>query len=100
MSYQVIKLSNGEDIVCRVHKSKSSAETNKLKIPNVSAFYPFMKSTFINNYDKILSFIELNEDIDEISKVAIYSMNTIINYKKLKDKFVETKTKLLIDFDL
>ena len=59
-----------------------------------------MKSTFINNYDKILSFIELNEDIDEISKVGIYSMNTIINYKKLKDKFVETKTKLLIDFDL
>jgi len=75
-------------------------ETNKLKIPNVSAFYPFMKSTFINNYDKILSFIELNEDINEISKVGIYSMNTIINYKKLKDKFVETKTKLLIDFDL
>lgn len=32
MSTQVIKLSNGEDIVCRVHKSKSSAETNKLKI--------------------------------------------------------------------
>ena len=32
MSYQVIKLSNGEDIVCQVHQSKSSAETNKLKI--------------------------------------------------------------------
>ena len=32
MSYQVIKLSNGEDIVCRVHKSKSTVESNKLKI--------------------------------------------------------------------
>ena len=32
MSTQVIKLSNGEDIVCRVHKSKNSIETNKLKV--------------------------------------------------------------------
>ena len=32
MSYQVIKLSNGEDIVCRVHKNTSTAESNKLKI--------------------------------------------------------------------
>ena len=32
MNYQVIKLSNGEDIVCRVHKSKSTTDSNKLKI--------------------------------------------------------------------
>tara|TARA_Y100000768_G_scaffold257626_1_gene195889 strand:+ start:497 stop:931 length:435 start_codon:yes stop_codon:yes gene_type:complete len=32
MSTQVIKLSNGEDIVCRVHKSKNSIETSKLKV--------------------------------------------------------------------
>ena len=32
MSQYVVKLSNGEDIVCYVHKNKSSAETNKLKI--------------------------------------------------------------------
>ena len=32
MNYQVIKLSNGEDIVCRVHESTSSRENSKLKI--------------------------------------------------------------------
>ena len=32
MNYQVIKLSNGEDIVCRVHESSSSRENSKLKI--------------------------------------------------------------------
>ena len=32
MSYQVIKLSNGEDIVCRVHNSTNSSETHKVKI--------------------------------------------------------------------
>ena len=32
MSYQVIKLSNGEDIVCKVHENTSSRENSKLKI--------------------------------------------------------------------
>ena len=32
MNYQVIKLSNGEDIVCRVHENTSSRENSKLKI--------------------------------------------------------------------
>tara|TARA_X000000950_G_scaffold15024_1_gene16274 strand:+ start:330 stop:749 length:420 start_codon:yes stop_codon:yes gene_type:complete len=32
MSYQVIKLSNGEDIVCQVHNSTNSSETQKVKI--------------------------------------------------------------------
>ena len=32
MSQYVVKLSNGEDIVCHVHKNKSSIETSKLKI--------------------------------------------------------------------
>ena len=32
MSYQVIKLSNGEDIVCQVHNSTNSSETHKVKI--------------------------------------------------------------------
>ena len=32
MRYQVIKLSNGEDIVCQVHKSTSSTDSSKIKI--------------------------------------------------------------------
>ena len=32
MNYQVIKLSNGEDIVCKVHENSSSRENSKLKI--------------------------------------------------------------------
>ena len=47
MSYQVIKLSNGEDIVCQVHQSKSSAETNKLKIS-----YPLRMETVTRSTKK------------------------------------------------
>jgi len=32
MSQYVVKLSNGEDIVCYVHKNRDSSETSKLKI--------------------------------------------------------------------
>ena len=32
MNYQVIKLSNGEDIVCTVHENTSSRENGKLKV--------------------------------------------------------------------
>src|SRR6056300_199223 len=47
MSYQVIKLSNGEDIVCRVHKNTSTAESNKLKISS-----PLLMETVTRDTEK------------------------------------------------
>ena len=32
MSYHIVKLSNGEDIICSVHEPSSSQETSKVKI--------------------------------------------------------------------
>tara|TARA_Y100000816_G_scaffold291116_1_gene281510 strand:+ start:153 stop:590 length:438 start_codon:yes stop_codon:yes gene_type:complete len=32
MNYQIIKLSNGEDIVCKIHEPTSSRENSKLKV--------------------------------------------------------------------
>ena len=45
MSQYVVKLSNGEDIVCYVHKNKSSAETNKLKISSPLKMESIARST-------------------------------------------------------
>ena len=45
MSQYVVKLSNGEDIVCHVHKNKSSVETNKLKISSPLKMESIARST-------------------------------------------------------
>ena len=45
MSQYVVKLSNGEDIVCYVHKNKSSAETSKLKISSPLKMESIARST-------------------------------------------------------
>ena len=62
----------------------------------ISLFYPAMKTIFITNYNKILEFIELHSDTSEICNVNIYTMTTNINYKLLKDKFLKTKTTILL----
>ena len=50
-----------------------------------------MKSHFINNYDKLLSFIRSkNNEISE-QNVNIYCMKTIINYNILEQKLIKTK---------
>jgi len=47
MKYQVIKLSNGEDIVCCVHENTSSRENSKLKISS-----PLLMETVTRDTDK------------------------------------------------
>lgn len=49
-------------------------------------FYSFMKEHFIKNYDKILEFVNLNENLIEQLRVDIYSMNTHVNYPTLKQR--------------
>jgi ubiquitin-protein ligase len=65
------------------------------KIPEqFRGFYPFMKEHFYKNYDKILSFVESKQNIFETYDISIYSMHTIVNYNKLKEKLIETKNVL------
>ena len=54
-------------------------------------FYPYLKEHFYKNYDKILDFVESKKDIIETYNISIYSMQTTVNYNKLKDKLIETK---------
>jgi ubiquitin-protein ligase len=54
-------------------------------------FYPFMKETFLKNFDKLLEFVETKKDENSTQIVTIYSMNTNINYISLKAKLINTK---------
>jgi ubiquitin-protein ligase len=64
----------------------------KNKVPEqFKVFYPFLKENFYKNYDKILEFVESKKDLVDIYSVQIYSMQTSVNYNKLKDKLNETK---------
>jgi ubiquitin-conjugating enzyme E2 O len=65
----------------------------KQKIPEpFQMFYPFIKEHFINNYDKLLTFIQSHK-IDQPSTqiVSIYNMNTHIDYSSLEKKLIKTK---------
>jgi len=65
----------------------------KQKIPEpFQMFYPFIKEHFINNYDKLLTFIQ-SRKTDEPSNqiVSIYNMNTHIDYSSLEKKLIKTK---------
>tara|TARA_A100001015_G_C14944778_1_gene694149 strand:- start:57 stop:500 length:444 start_codon:yes stop_codon:yes gene_type:complete len=70
MSYQVIKLSNGEDIVCQVHQSKSSAETNKLKIS-----YPLRMETVTRSTKKgVVESLALSRWLQPYSDEEIFNV--------------------------
>ena len=65
----------------------------KQKIPeHFEMFYSFIKEQYINNYDKLLTFIQ-SRKTDEPSNqiVSIYSMNTHIDYSALENKLIQTK---------
>jgi ubiquitin-protein ligase len=64
---------------------------SKQKIPSpFEIFYPFMKETFLKNYDRILKFIDSKEGEISLQKVVIYAMNIQIDYPFLKQKLIDT----------
>ena len=64
----------------------------KNKIPEkFKIFYSFLKEHFYKNYDKILEYVISKNGLGEVSVVQIYSMQTYIDFNKLKDKLIETK---------
>ena len=64
----------------------------KQRIPEpFQMFYPFIKEHFINNYDKLLTFIQSKTDEKSTQQVSIYSMTTIIDYSSLENKLIKTK---------
>ena len=54
MSYHIVKLSNGEDIICNVHEPTSSQETSKVKISS-----PLKMDTIARTTSKAVSYTHL-----------------------------------------
>ena len=63
---------------------------NKIPYPFIM-FYPFIKEHFINNYDKLISYVQSNSNETSTQQVSIYNMITHINYPNLEKKLIETK---------
>lgn len=63
------------------------------KIPQqFQIFYPFMRENFINNYDKLLTYVKNKSNEITTQHVIIYNMTTNINYYNLENKLIQTKT--------
>jgi ubiquitin-protein ligase len=83
---KTIEYSNINFVICDL------VNPNKNHIPEqFKIFYPYLKEHFYKNYDKIFAFVESKKDIIETYNIPIYSMQTTVNYNKLKDKLIETK---------
>jgi ubiquitin-protein ligase len=83
---KAIEYSNINFSICDLINPNKNCLHEQFKI-----FYPYLKEHFYKNYDKILAFTESKKDIIETYTIPIYSMQTTVNYNKLKDKLIETK---------
>jgi ubiquitin-conjugating enzyme E2 Z len=57
-----------------------------------NVFLPFIKESFLTNYDKLVSFVQSKHNIKEYARVSIYNMDTSIDYELLLSKLEYTKT--------
>lgn len=70
-------------------------DRNKNNIPvYFQQFYPVMQETFIANYDKLLAFVSARDKIKLTVIINIYNMTIHIDYNRLLDKLIATKTLL------
>ena len=79
MNYQVIKLSNGEDIVCKVHENSSSRENSKLKISS-----PLKMETITRDTSKgVVESLALSRWVQPYSDEEIFKViKTLIKQRK------------------
>ena len=87
---EIIQYSNLEIAVCNIIEKKTS-----IYMPFFENFYPFVKSNFLKNYDKLLEFAEkkntgFNSEPQNF-RTRFYSMNVNVNYKKVIEKLKENK---------
>jgi len=67
-------------------------DPRKNKIPEqFLMFYPFMKEKFLENYDKIVKFVQDKNGLTSIENVKVYIMTTNIYYSDLLVKLIEIK---------
>jgi ubiquitin-conjugating enzyme E2 Z len=56
--------------------------------PKFNVFYPFMKDLFLKNSDKVIAFLEANqEQPPAVVQTLIYQMRVLIDYPKLLESY-------------
>jgi ubiquitin-protein ligase len=86
---KTIEYCNINFVICDLINPNKNHISEQFKI-----FYPYLKEHFYKNYEAILTFVESKKDTFENHIISIYSMNTFIDYNKLKNKLIDTKTLL------
>jgi len=81
-----IEYTNINYAICDIINKNNNKIQNEFKV-----FYPFMEENFLKNYDNIIKFIDSKNEEITSQRVNIYSMNTSIDYGKLKTKLINTK---------
>jgi ubiquitin-protein ligase len=82
----IIRYSNINIAICDMIQQKT------IFLPEFKVFYPYMKEHFLKNYDSILAIIlkEKNKNIPSfVMNTRVYSMNILIDYAKLYNKFID-----------
>ena len=82
----IIRYSNINVAICDMIQQKN------IFLQEFKVFYPYMKEHFLKNYDSILAILlkEKDKNIPPfVISTRIYSMNILIDYKKLYNKFIE-----------
>lgn len=90
----IIEYSNINIAVCDIVSKKTG-----IYQPFFDLFYPIIKEKFEENYETVLSFIDKQLQLSPFDKpfyanTSYYTMKLFIDYKQLRDKLTETKTKL------
>jgi len=87
-----IEYSNINFAVCEMVDSSKNCVPEQFKM-----FCPFLKEHFYKNYEQLLDFVVKKNGLMEVCSVQIYSMQTHVDYVKLKDKLIETMRLLELD---
>ena len=88
-----IEYSNINFAVCEMVNPLKNAVPEQFR-----GFSPYLKEHFYKNYDQIWDFVVKKKELFEVLTVQIYSMQTQVDYSRLKDKLIETKR--ILDLDL
>jgi len=87
-----IEFKNIDFAICDIINIRDIIKCNKYNIPEqFLIFYPFMKTHFIHNYDKLLEYIKSKNSQISIEIVSIYNMYINIDYVTLENKLIQTK---------
>lgn len=83
---KIIEYSNINFAICDM----INLSNNLIPVP-FNLFYPIMREKFLKNYDKLMEFIQLQNNYEGGCCVRIYNMGLYVNYNKLNLKLINTK---------